>query len=401
MQRVISAKRRAWSVAGARPPERSDIRRTLRVLCIATGLALSACISVEGQTPKQIKKSFLESSTVRSVAWFYPRGVPQDMNTYVAPTAEAQAAIRSHLEQLGNALAKLHKLRRPAIERLLGMPTAPEAKGTIRLSKVPAPIAKIGPKGEIQISYLVLQAILRGALLEDVVEKTDSMDSHRFGDDDSKYVFNDSLQPQNATPEQQRGLANVVDLIAQARSAKAPGALGAIWASAHADDLEDDPWFKLVDLQDQLSKVESSYAGAIMFLIAHEQGHIVLGHYDRLNSQTDSTSYCATQVELEKEADDYALVLLSLTAADMPLPDWIYQGRSGALTGYRNFLQYSYPLAQFREGAGCAYPSNKSRFERLAVRHKTLQDQAQKLLEKMFEEEMSKKLLKLKVKQQP
>lgn len=367
-----------------------------RCASIASMLLLSACISVEmnGPTAEDLQDRILKSNTVRSVEWFYPRGVPADSATYVPPERAGEAAIRSRMKELTKAVAQLHAARRPTVEKMLGKSTLAAAPGNIKVHSGPTTVAKVEPDGEIQVSFLVLQALLRGALLEDIVDQLDPLATTPFGDDGTRFDFNEALQPQNAKAEQQQGLTKIVDLIRSARSSKAPGKLGTLLSLARDDDLDDNPWFKLSELADELDQVESSYTGAILFFLAHEQGHVVLRHYEMLQSFETPEARCAAQIELEQEADDYALALLSLLAADMPIPDWFYGGRPGGFTGYRSFLQYSYPLSGFNEQSGCAYPSNKARFDRLAVKHQAYQTEANQLIEDAFQAALTKALEK-------
>lgn len=367
--------------------------RTIHCASLAAWLLLTSCISVEvsGPTGQDLQAAITKSNTARNIGWYYPDGVPADAARYIAPNSAGQSAIKANVTEQMAAIARLHELRRPAVESMIGKALLPNAPGKIVVLADARPIAKAEPNGQIHISYLVLQALLRGALLEEVVDPSDSFDSAFFDEDGSQYIFNATLDPKDAKSEQQQGLSKVVDVIARARKLKAPGKIGTVLAALGDDDL-DGPWFQLAELHDEFVRVDVGYTGAILFLLAHEQGHLVLQHHETLQAQTSMVDRCALQVELEKEADDYALTLLSLLSADTPIPDWFYQGRAGAFTGYRAYLQYSYALSGFAENAGCAYPSNEARFERLAAKHKALQIEAKQRLEAAFQAALQKAL---------
>lgn len=340
-------------------------------------LFLAACVSVEGQTPKELKRAFLNSNTVESLTAYYPDGVPSDPSAYRSPTKAGAAKIRSRTAKLSSFLVDLHNKRRPSLERILKRTVEPAQPIRLKILEVNRPVAKVASQSEVQVSFPVMRAVFRGALLENILASPARMSlrnplTAEFDGDDQQFTFDESFQPQNATAEQQQALARIAELTEEVRSTKAPGALGTM-ASAFSDDEDWDegPWFKLTDIMEELEGSEISYAGALLFLLAHEQGHIVLKHQEQLGSQ------CSDQIALENEADEYALVLLSLLTGDRTVPEWLIpQGRPGAFTGYRNFLQYSYPLSGFKEG-GCAYPSNKARFEHLAAKHRGLQLEAQ------------------------
>jgi ankyrin repeat protein len=126
----------------------------------------------------------------------------------------------------------------------------------------------------------------------------------------------------------------------------------------------------LVDVSQQLKPVESRYYGALMFVIAHELGHIALGHLD--------TPVPCHKRELEADAFAANLLgttLLVMSASPLPVAFGDPARPSGHATlvvidddAYRRytgsaiFFTQAYELAHFPPSdASCTYPSAQER----------------------------------------
>jgi ankyrin repeat protein len=112
-----------------------------------------------------------------------------------------------------------------------------------------------------------------------------------------------------------------------------------------------DPWPAADDLQIQ-------YYGTLLFTIAHELGHVVLEHFQKLPAS------CA---ERELQADQFAAVLVGESFVAQSIDylggvAFFSEDRLLAYAGWATFLDYAYEYAGFRNNnATCIYPSQEVR----------------------------------------
>ena len=117
---------------------------------------------------------------------------------------------------------------------------------------------------------------------------------------------------------------------------------------------------------EQSVSLRSAYVLQICFLLAHEQGHIVLGHFDELSSRSSSSQPRRTRKAIELEADKYAAtilygfyyrILLELTEVPYP-PDWTLVDPPVG----EAFFGFAYTFAEFSTDLS-EYPTTRERIE--------------------------------------
>jgi hypothetical protein len=366
---------------------------------------LPACVTVEGESSGDMKARLQSTYLYTSIKRFYPDGVPADPAT-VYPRLDGRSlrAIEAELQALSTFLVERHGSRRGALEVLFKQPPAPAPKPRFVVERTLQPTAFSSPQGEITIDVRVLQAVFRGALISNGGSASDRLDTAPV-DAGSNAASSPAgrVDPDLQTEHQRKLIQSAVDLVRQIDQTRGQSMLGDL-VGVMRDDGFDSPWFRMSDLMMKSQRLQVTYSGAVLFLMAHEMGHIALGHH-RTNTllqketpesqRTDGSRYCEQRRELEFEADAYALVLLTQTIGETALVSAMGMNMFGQddISGYDSFFRYGYPLAGF-EGSGshCTYPTAVERRELLAEGEATLREGARELLDERMNKAINDKL---------
>lgn len=148
---------------------------------------------------------------------------------------------------------------------------------------------------------------------------------------------------------------NSIRLLEELHKAVSTGKVKSLIKDAKNDSSIDN----LVDFTIQSRYLEVEYFGTLMFMLAHEQGHYVLGHLDRdLN--------CAQKGDVELEADRYAAYLLAIIVQPIALsaenPDGDVHISVTVPDYAANFFDVAYRRAGFSTTVGkCEYPATERR----------------------------------------
>jgi predicted metalloprotease len=114
-------------------------------------------------------------------------------------------------------------------------------------------------------------------------------------------VYKPSLQ----TQEQKDAITKALEVVAESKKSPSGGILG---------DMLNDRWFDVESSAHQLQDINGVYEGAVAFILAHELGHIVLGHHNRLSESLSKASpddaMCTLRRDFERQADVFALFVL-------------------------------------------------------------------------------------------
>ncbi len=335
---------------------RLHIRKLMLALAAGAALLASACISVEGQSSGEMKQSMVRSFLFQSADVFYPGGVLGEPGTLPTLGRAQIGEIQTSFESISQTLQAEHKTSKAALEQLFRRSLPNEIKTRVAIVNTGTPIARIGAQGNIDVDAKVAQALFRTALVAGL--RKGSFMSVTRGRSDST--------PKTET----ESIAEFLKFKHDVESAQGKSMVGDM-VSALRDD-ENGSWFKMVDLAEVSRNVELHYFGPIRFMLAHEMGHVALGHYDRLRTTADND--CAALKAMETEADAYATMLLSLQLARGGAMS--FGGFGGdmfgfdALTGYEDFFKLTYEMAGFERAGVAADCSHPPAAERLASARK-------------------------------
>lgn len=338
---------------------------------LLAALALSGCITTTGTSSSAMRKNFLNSYFVKNLEVFYPEGSATSATDPIPNLDKTrEKVLGSQVSQLAVAVAKLHENRKLLLAKTLGVEAFAKPTGQVSLVNNSIPIADTTFDNRARFSYMFLQALFRGAMLEDAMISKASPNGRVFyalSDNNVSFTFDDNLNPLKATQEQENSIKAIRERVAEVKSMRTHSVLFDVLSGG-------DSFSDMSDAVFDYNYISMSHSGAMLFLLAHEQGHVVLNHRATLSKINDPAALCAAKLSMERQADLYALLLLSQEFGDTPSVPTM---NTGAVTGYRSFFQYSYPLTGFSSsGDQCSYEPNKVRFEKLAIIDKNLRDSA-------------------------
>jgi hypothetical protein len=153
-------------------------------------------------------------------------------------------------------------------------------------------------------------------------------------------------------------------------------------------------WFGMFGLLNSFNRAAVRYDVQSFYLLAHEVGHLVLGHFAEVPivvraSENELMDECSFRRAKERAADYYATVLITLASAPQATADIIPFEAFGSVPvfqGFDTFFEYAYGYAGFTTGtnaSACNYPSSLERLASVQSTYKDIRDvQIRKIYEK-------------------
>lgn len=367
---------------------------------IAISLSCSACITISGESSGDIQDKLQQSYLVQSAKRFYPNGTVPDNPALVSHelTGNNLKPIQKELSEITTSLRKLHETKK-AILAQHGLELTPKISSRVAVVNNGSIAANTRRDGLITVDVRVLQSIFRGAVLEMYRASENHSPIGSFARTSDE--FDDSFNPSEATTEQRKALESLLKTVQQIDEIKGKTMLGDL-VGAFGDDNLDGPWFQISEIAMDSNSLQTRHVGAVLFLLAHEQGHLALDHFTRRDSlESDAAAsqqadkdfrLCQGLRQLELEADAYALLLLSphtLSPVEAAITDSFDEFRN--IVGFRNFLNYGYNLSGFSEGehTTCQYETNRARYENLDRLNKSLSQASASAFDAVFEKAIS------------
>lgn len=276
-------------------PSRHHVRGCLRILGVGCLSVLLWLASGSGCTPYQVYKLYTTKSSrqiknelqdlflIRSAHIFYPYGAPKDPTDLPDLDDKQIGEIQRFFETVVGSLEKVHARQVHVISRFFERQIPKDFHVRIKITNVRGPIARMEPRGRLLIDVKVVQALYRTAVIKamgdhksesealkeffEFIEKIDKLEGHR--------AFGDMFE-------------TVKVLKDESESVDGSGLLQSYKLTAESNVLLSD------------------YLSSIRFMIGHEIGHQVLGHF---GPRYLASMSCASFQELELEADAYAVIL--------------------------------------------------------------------------------------------
>lgn len=135
-----------------------------------------------------------------------------------------------------------------------------------------------------------------------------------------------------------------------------------------------------VELYMRASHFSTSYSGVLLFILAHEVGHLARRHFEQEQYYIDGGEevYSEWRKAIELEADKYALTLIMYTTQFTDPITSLFRNAFGAkeLTGYYQFFINDYERMGFKSNSKSNkhfYPHPTIRWANLEISHKTLE----------------------------
>jgi hypothetical protein len=397
------------------------------VLSLVLICGTSGCITTYGQSSGDMKSELQKSYLYTSMKRFYPEGVPSD-SAQIYPDLHGARLIpiEEEVRELTKFIKATHEAKRSTILKFLKPLSHDTVKPVIHVSNSGRPDAFSSPTGEITIDVRVLQAIFRGTLLYPDAMKSGM--EFLLGQN-----INPPYDPERETTQQRNEIQGLADSVKEIDEMPGNFFLASDFWDVFIRDgftgesISKSPFSTALKVKAKYDNLQLVYAGAILFLVAHEYGHIVLGHYAEYkklledyppDSRDENSPYCSRRRQFELDADAYALLLMSPYVGEGPKLLTSGIGKQGGFErslkveqlgtgetlelntddlkemqigdGYKSFFQYGYELSGLPGAATCNYPS-------LAERSQLLESLSQKLLENA-DSKYKKKLLRKAIK---
>ncbi len=353
----------------------------MRRFAIALALLCSGCASLESLASAslfdtvKLKQQMLSSPLIRLSDVFYPDGqaaTAEDIARRLQ-TAGGLSGVQRDMRWGVRMVEAEHKHAFKYLESVFG-PIRRTLDLKIEVEPVAYRTAELR-EGTIHVDVEVLQAFFKAAVADLYV-------NNKF----DVYNYADPLKPQRPAAAPPRPadddpviVQRFIDLKRDIRRLRGRRFLGTM-LHPHDEQVS-----KLYLNSFSMSKMTNRYDGLVLFMIAHETGHLVLGH----KTETCTPAACANLRKRELDADRYAYALLSLMVArhGWGIPQIIGYDDPRDLEGYLPFFLDGYRIARFN-GVGeceCHYPTPQERIANLDEFEKQLsRDDSSGRIEKLI-----------------
>lgn len=329
-------------------------------MCALVCVLAAGCITIEGTTSGEAKKQLQRSFLFRSAKLFYPGGVTGTPEDLPALDRNAVASIERTYEGILVGMSKQHAAQHVRLGAIFERPIPQRIEARIHVDNAPyaqgRPLARMEADGTLRLSTKVAQSLFRTAVLHGM--QSGEPGGARFMDRDIE------LFGARATNEREMldQFNRLMDMVA---GMKGRGAFGDL-VSAMGDDADQGDWSRMMDLVGMSSEVERPYLAPIRFLVAHEMGHLALGHFSAQREASGAVDQARCH-RMETEADLYAFALLSTTPEYLAVLEGGVAGLGDSFFpfGYEEFFGSTYDLARFAPPAGervqCEYETAAQR----------------------------------------
>jgi uncharacterized protein len=143
---------------------------------------------------------------------------------------------------------------------------------------------------------------------------------------------------------------------------------------------------ELLDLDRQVKTAETQYYGTLLFILAHELGHLALGHHQMIEA---SPNDCDLRKRVELEADQFSALLLGTSFIALSVPvlpiemeglgkrNWrfLYSETLQRYVGYSVFFGKAYERLDLKnpQSNECPYPPSEIRLQKAALAVKSIE----------------------------
>lgn len=334
----------------------------LRVVAAAAAAAiLAGCITFEktGSSSAETKRAMEESFLFASAEIFYPAGAPEDPGRLSDLGKQAIAELQRQMSSTLAGLLREHGKLHAALAEVFERPIPAEARATVALVNTGRPVARIAGDGEISLDAKVVQAMFRAALVSTF--ETEILLARVEAGKPAAGPVGESAE------EQDIAVRAMLALKARVEAMEGRSALGEVLGDTDLRGAQEGGtgWFAMQDLARVSNDAERSYDVQQILLLAHELGHVVLGHQGLDHARLD----CEGLAGLEQEADLYAALVLALATRADSVQDLLGMFGKSLGEGLEDLFAYAYEFAGFEAASVTARCPPRAPEERLrAVR---------------------------------
>lgn len=307
---------------------------------------ISGCVensSFIGDCTAETKAKIQNSLMFISADVFLPAGEP--VNFEKLPDKKLRS-LHSRLQEILTQICERHNLRHEKISIYISLPLRQNIESRLILTNTGKPLIHVEVNGDVVLDLRVLQALYRSALItglegvaiDEVEVKAKEKPEHERIEEFVR--FKNKVENTSAFPK----WLDTVDFIIDALFLNSMSE----WTCSQWDDFAS-----------TAAVIDERYSGTILFLFAHEIGHLSIGHLDAPPTEEDPN--WLTRIELQ--ADRYAATILN----DAYLGENIFAGQEKVtfiMSGYELYFQLAEKMVGFHEDStveGRLYPTSKQR----------------------------------------
>lgn len=360
---------------------------------VVLALALVSGCSVQNliQNREYIADSLQRPATVaaargtfllRSSRMFYPGDLPRDPQELPRLGADERQALSALVTQALASVNAAQERHLDALRAVTGAVNPQLGRSRVLVVDQDSAVAAVDATGALLISARVVQGIYRSALLQVLAESGDGPGAERAAfqrfaglrrgiDGMSPLQPLSDLEAFSAGTSAREGLPALFGGMGGGKSGDLLDRMFGTMLAGMGGVLE--RRMQDLNLSQQSAALESSFMGAVQFLVAHEVGHLVLGHFPL-------SPVCHEAIARELAADRHAALVSLLVQADS-LPGLRLQASGGSIgangadaiqrlsaspaPAVAQFFRHAYGLAGFdanlAAAPGCHYPSPADR----------------------------------------
>ena len=323
----------------------------LTMLCVGI-FATASCLplptaEVNGisTSSRKIKNEILDSNLFQTANAFYPDAVVRfPYDKFPESSGTAVNHLQNQIQSLITRLESFGAKDNDELSRWAGKEVRKQVRLELALGNYGSAICRVDAKGRLLVDSRVMFAMFSASLRESKrteIRRPLTTTTHEEDADSSVDLVN--------------GFLGDVERVKAAKGGKALHDL----LNGGSDLMEMDA------LSAAAERTNLIYTAAWLFVIAHEMGHVALGHFTEPGVEKD----CSLFTDRELDADRYAAIVGATVTGGYAIFDAIGLEDYPALDlarGYEVFLGLAYSrsgLGVFEPRGECAYPDPDSRIQ--------------------------------------
>jgi hypothetical protein len=332
--------------------------------------------SVVGKNPKALRRELLESFLFSDSELLH-HNVPSGERLRLSEST--QANIQAELQFMLGALLRLYNKNRKHIAEYLKADPIRQLSASVELRDDGSayagslPPSDQGRAGTIYVDVKLLKANMAASIVHSFPELSSSSDINRL----------------QRVRELQRQIRNHFGVNLRIAS-NGPGSFE--FQLSNPNDLPNalqqmSAYTELLDLAQQVKPTETQYYGTLLFVLAHELGHLALGHHQMIEASPDD---CDLRKRIELQADQFSALLLgtsfiALSVNVLPVEmvglgkrNWRFLDSEmlERYIGYSLFLGKAYERLDLKSPHAdeCPYPAPDIRLQTTSLAVKSIRD---------------------------
>ncbi len=312
-------------------------------LIAAVAVASTACVTVQGDSAAEIKEKLQQSFLYRSATAFADGSQAGPFDASERLRDDQKRYIVEQYQRLVDGLRETFAKFRPQLTRSFPGIAGATLHPTISMPDGGRDAPAISPDGRIFIDIRVARLMFRDAVLASM--RSEVLGSPGFMSRDS-----DKCTKQAADAVLLRCF---LEMKTRIDGLEEQGMVGMLFDKRTWDMKGDAPWFMAADMGMRSTDLSNRYVGVLLFVTAHEMGHVVLGHLDAQRARRFVSS--EDRKNAERQADDFAVTLLALATGQ--LAPFEGTGLTSVATGFEGFFRRTYKNAGWSEESDTHPPS--------------------------------------------